>query len=87
MTKHATDGLTAEELVLRAHAARPEIVYRAARNGQSVAAWQKGRWIAVAGRTLMGTWASIEYELLINGKPGFPAELYGEAPTGQETRP
>lgn len=69
---------TAQELADRAHAARPGVIYRAAKDGASVAAWSDGRWVPVASRIISGGWVSLPYELLINGKPAYDATLYGD---------
>ena len=71
---------TAEELAVKAHAARPNVIYQAARDGASVAAWHDGRWVPVAGKGIDGVWYSVKFELLIDGKPAFPQGLYGAAP-------
>ena len=72
---------TAEELARLAHKARPATIYRAASDGASVAAWYNGRWVPVAGKLIGGRgWASLDYELLINGKLVFYPALYGPAP-------
>ena len=70
---------TAVELAERAKFARPGVIYRAARDGGSVAAW-KGRWVVVAARILGGGWASVEMELMIDGKPAWDESQYGPAP-------
>ena len=73
--------MTASELVAIATKSKPNIIYRAATDGNSVAAWHSGRWIPVAGRMLgRGEWASIQVELLIDGKPAFDQSLYGPEP-------
>lgn len=66
-----------------AHESRPHIVYRAASDGNSVAAWTNGRWVPIAGRILgKGDWASIYTELLVDGKPAWDQSLFGPAPRG-----
>ena len=75
---------TAQELAVSAHAARPEVIYAAAADGNSVAAWSDGRWIPVASKLIGGLgWASLPYELLVNGKPAYSQDIYGPAPKSQ----
>lgn len=72
---------TAQQLADSAHAARPNIIYRAAADGASVAAWHDGRWIPVASKLIGGLgWASLPYELLVNGKPAYSQDIYGPSP-------
>jgi hypothetical protein len=73
-------NVTAQELAQQAHAARPEVIYQAASDGNSVAAWHEGRWIPVAGKLITGGWHELPYELLVNGKPAFDPAIYGPAP-------
>ncbi len=75
-----TNEKTAQELATSAHAARPNVIYRAAADGNSVAAWHDGRWIPVASRIISGGWASLPYELLVDGEPAFDQTIYGNAP-------
>lgn len=76
-----TDNLTAQELAARAMRDNPAVIYRAAADGNSVAAWHNGEWVPVAGR-LIGRlgWASITVRVLVDGRPAFDAALYGPAP-------
>lgn len=73
-------NVTAQELAQQAHAARPNVIYQAATDGNSVAAWSSGRWVPVAGRLITGEWAELAYELLVDGKPAFDSAIYGPAP-------
>ena len=75
------ENLTAKELAARAMRDNPAVIYRAASDGNSVAAWHKGEWVPVAGR-LIGRlgWASITVQVFVNGKPAFDPSLYGAAP-------
>lgn len=76
-----TPETTAEQLAQIAAEGRPNVCYRAAKDGNSVAAWTDGRWVPVAGRTIpRGDWYSIELELTVNGHPAYDPGLYGQSP-------
>lgn len=61
--------MTATGLLAIARKEKPHVRYAANRKGTAVAAWHEGRWVMVAGLLLDGRWASLPYELLIDGKP------------------
>jgi hypothetical protein len=63
--------MTAKELAERAKRDKPHVRYAYNDKGNGVAAWsdKPNRWVMVAGLTIFDTWASLEHELLINGKP------------------
>jgi len=63
--------MTGEELLAIARKGRPNVRYALNRNGTAIAAWAEplGRWQVVAGKLLTGEWASLPYELLVNGEP------------------
>ena len=75
-----TKETTAKQLAEYAHDQNPSVIYQAANNDGSVAAWS-GRWIPVAGRVIgSNDWYNIGSELLVDGKPAFDPSLYGPAP-------
>ncbi len=60
---------TQAELLAIARQGRPNVRYAAHKDGKSIAAWCNGRWTVVAGQLINGDWASLPYELLVNGEP------------------
>ncbi len=63
---------TGPELLALARKGRPEVRYALHRDGTAIAAWvpSLSRWVVVAGQLIgMGEWASLPYELLVNGQP------------------
>lgn len=64
--------VSAHELALQAIEGRPNVRYAYdAKSDAAVGAWVEsmGRWVMVAGRLITGEWASMPYELLVNGEP------------------
>lgn len=61
--------MTSIELARIAKAAKPHVRYAGTADDTSVVAWHDGRWIRVAGKLLNDRWASMEHELLVDGKP------------------
>ena len=62
--------MTANELLVIARKGRPEVTYATNDKKTVIGAWNETekRYIPVAGLLLTGKWASLPYELLINGK-------------------
>lgn len=61
---------TAIEIAYEAKLAKPHVRYAAANDNSCVVAWSDNRWVRVAC-LLIGNrgWASMPYELLVNGLP------------------
>jgi len=75
--------MTAAELIVIARVEHPTVVYRASVDGDRIAIWYAGRWVAIAGRTLDGEWFNLPSpELLIDGRPAFDSASYGAPPEG-----
>jgi hypothetical protein len=62
------------ELLEIARREKPNVRYARNKNESGIAAFDAsvGRFRLVAAKTLLGTWASMPMELLIDGKPAFP---------------
>ena len=62
-------SVTAMEIAHQAKKAKPYTRYAASTDGTTVGAWDAklDRWVAVAGKLLDNTWASMPFELLVNG--------------------
>ena len=65
--------MTAHELLRIAREGRPTVRYAMNAKGTAIGAWsdELGRYVTVAGLLITGTgqWASMPYELLVNGQP------------------
>jgi hypothetical protein len=57
-------------LARQAKEAKPDIRYAGTVDDTSVVAWveDEHRWVRVAGKTIMGDWQTMAYELLVNGE-------------------
>lgn len=73
--------MTARELLKIARDGRPNVRYAMHRNETAIGAWveDKGRFVVVAGKLLTGEWASLPYELLVNGAPMHKPEDWVES--------
>lgn len=63
--------MSGTELLAIARTGRPNVRYAMHKSGESIAAFivSAGRWVPVAALLIDGSWASMEHELLVNGKP------------------
>lgn len=63
--------MTGPELLAIARAERPTVRYALSTKWNAIGAWSQelGRFVTVAAETIDGKWASMPYELLVNGKP------------------
>ncbi len=67
--------MTQDELLAIARKGRPTVRYAKSKDGNSIGAWtdSSGRFVRVACLLITGEWASMPYELLVNGQ-AIPAE-------------
>lgn len=61
--------MTGAELLQIARNGRPSVEYALNHKQTIIAARIDNRWQAVAMLTLLGSWASVTHDVLVNGKP------------------
>ena len=71
--------MNAEQVEMEISRANPRAVTCASLDGNSVAVLKDGRWVTVAAKTLMGTWAVVPFPILANGEEVYPQSLYMKA--------
>lgn len=63
--------ISADELLAIARKGRPNVKYALDKKRQAIGAWSDslGRYVQVAGLLINGEWASLPFEVLVNGQP------------------
>jgi len=63
--------MTAQELLEIARQGKPGVKYVTDDKEQAIGAWNEehGRYVQVAGLLVTGEWASLPFELCVNGEP------------------
>lgn len=68
--------MTCDELLKIARQERPHVQYVPNFARTAIAAKHEGRFVCVACLCLGGAWRSVEHELLVDGRPVWPADQW-----------